>query len=82
MRETKKMRKYALNSPDGENDNTGSRKQNPPQRELFGKDRLKPLRTTAPPPKQRRMVKKPAAIKGPDIDKTTRSLPKAKENCS
>lgn len=81
MRETKNMRKYAPASPVGENDNSKNRQHNPPQRELFGKDRLKPLRT-APPPKQQRVVKKPAAITGPDLGKTTRSLPKAKTDCS
>ena len=82
MRKTKNMRKHAPNSPVSENDNACNRQQNPPQRELFGKDRLKPLRTTAPPPKPRRMVKKPATTTGPGTDKTTRSLPKAKADCS
>jgi hypothetical protein len=78
MRETKKMRKVTsippANSDQGEPAQTT---QEPGSRELFGKDRLKPLRS-ASRSDQQRLVKKPATSYDPDSDKTTRTFPKTR----
>jgi hypothetical protein len=82
MRETKKMRKVT-SIPPAHNDNNESARtsQEPGSRELFGKDRLRPLRSAAPSDHQR-LVKKPAKVTPDEADKTTRSLPKTKANNS
>jgi hypothetical protein len=78
MRETKKMRKVTAippaNSDQGEPAQTT---QEPGSRELFGKDRLKPLRS-ASRSDQQRLVKKTATIPDPDSDKATRTFPKTR----
>ncbi|MCP4199503.1 MAG: hypothetical protein GY762_20335 [Proteobacteria bacterium] len=76
MRETKKMRRVTSIPPVNDGDSEPApTSQESGSRELFAKDRLKPLPSASRSDHQR-MVKKPTTIHDPDSEKTTRSMPK------
>jgi hypothetical protein len=78
MRETKKMRKVTSIPPANKDRVESARaSQDPGAKDLFGKDRLKPLRSAAESDHQR-LIKKPVAVYETNSEKTTRSLPKTK----